>query len=330
MAQPWYMYGITQKFGQNGENGVDLGTPFRTPITALYAGTVRWAGRTQWQCGSSGGEVTIVCNVPGQGTLTSYYLHMDSVTVKQGDQVPQGALIGYSGGQLSGGNWPVVNCYKNGRLVTQYSTGPHLEFGFNAPWVSGPGRNIDPTFAITQARNGTLPQTTPNGSTNVNATGTPLTTGGNNGISETAGQGGGLGPGANLIGNVYQIDPNAIAQSQLQFAGLSAKMNHTINQPTGFDGICETIDSDEVFSWNWYNPLGSLFASFKAIMIRGLGMFLAAIIFIFVFRSLIRDFGVAGNQSSGGGLIAKVSGNSAGGMGADEGALAEAPEALAL
>lgn len=256
MAMPWYGYNITQSYGKNGEYGVDIGTPFHTPITALYAGQVRWAGRTEWSCGSSGGEITIVCNVPGYGVMTSYYLHVDVAYVKPGDTVTQGQVIALSGGQLSGGNWPVVNCPDKGKI---YSNGPHTEFGFNAPWVSGPGKNVDPTFAIKQARTNTLPVTYPNGST----------------LLQTLAYGAQSGQ---VVAN-----PTLIEVGLMQFNNLSSSTHRVISQPTGFDGICEAIDSAEQFpEWNWFNIPGSMIAMTPAILVRSTIMFLCGAIAVAV------------------------------------------------
>lgn len=257
MVRPWYGFNITQGFGANGEKGVDLGTPYGTPITALYGGTVLWAGRTQWSCGSSGGEVTILCNVPGYGLLTSYYLHLDSVAVKPGDKVPQGSVIGHSGGQLKGGNWPVVNCPSKGDV---FSNGPHTEFGFNAPWVSGPGKNIDPTFAILQARSNTLPIVNPDGSVTAQTL-------------AIAGIGGG----------VTTFDPTVLEQAAMQWFGLSATTQKVISQPEGFDGIVEAIDAAEQFPvMNWANIPGTIMLSIKPILVRWVFMFMATTIMLFI------------------------------------------------
>lgn len=264
MAQAWYEYAISNPYSGNpngGEMGVDLGTPFGTPVTALYAGTVRWAGRTQWACGSSGGEVTIVCNVPGYGVMTSYYLHLNDATVAAGDTVHQGQLIGHTGGQLSGGHWPVVNC----KGIT-YSTGPHIEFGFNAPWVSGPGRNVNPTFAITQARNGTLPDSSPNGT---NTTPTPANT-----------------PGASPS---VTIDPSLVEAGLLAYYNMTSATHTAITQPSGFDGICEAINDAEQFAeWNWFNPFGSIAADFRPWLIRQAFLTIAFFIILFVFWEAIQ------------------------------------------
>lgn len=267
MAQAWYQYPTTQPYGKNGEDGIDIGTPFHTPITALFGGTVRWAGRTQWACGSSGGQVVIVCNIPGRGVFSSYYLHLDSVSVTVNDTVKQGQVIGLSGGQTSGGQWPVINCPSRG--IT-YSTGPHTEFGFNAPWVSGPGYKMDPTPYITAARNGSLPIVNPDGSTTVTTT-----------LADTTNSG---------TAQPITIDPTALEASVMAYANLESTVHKTIHQPEGFDGICMAIDDNEQFAvWNWYNPVGSIFANARPLALRGSVMFLCAIIGIAVFWRLFRE-----------------------------------------
>lgn len=262
MTQPWYGFSITQGYGKNGEKGVDLGTPFHTPITSLYGGTVRWAGRTEWSDGtSSGGEVTIVCNVPGYGIETSYYLHLDEVYVKSGDTVTQGQIIGLSGGQLSGGNWPV----KNGKNVI-LSTGPHTEFGFNAPWVSGPGSQIDPTFAIYQARSNTLPIVNPDGSI----------------VTQTLGYG--------AQATQVTLDPTTLESGLFQFYNLSSTTQRAISQPAGFDGICEAIDAAQALpEWNWYNVLGSSILYAMPLFTRAIFMVVGSLIAFVVIWSWIRE-----------------------------------------
>lgn len=262
MATPWYSYPVTQGFGQRGEKGVDLGTPFHTPITALFAGTVRFAGRTQWACGSSGGEVTIVCNLPGQGLMTSYYLHLDSTSVKVNDTVRQGQVIGLSGGQLSGGQWPVINCPQKGDI---YSDGPHTEFGFNAPWVSGPGKNIDPTSYILAARSGRLPISLPDGTS-----------------TAPVGSIGGSGP-------VVQVNtPTIVEQSLAALYTLSSVTHKTITQPSGWDGMCESLDYiEQLPPFNWWNPFGSILADLPGLLIRAFGILIGLLIIFMVLRGPI-------------------------------------------
>jgi len=138
----------TKTFNPPGESGVDLATPYHTPVPAMYGGKVLWAGNSDWGGSSSGGIVAISTMVNGVKDVF-YAMHLDTVTVKAGDTVNIGDTIGLSGGQTSGGTMPTS---------PQYSTGPHTELGFNASNLlnSGnvkagplPGAGFDPRSALT-------------------------------------------------------------------------------------------------------------------------------------------------------------------------------------
>jgi hypothetical protein len=119
----WYEYPVTQGYGVNNEKGVDIGTPFHTQITNLYAGTVTDVSRHGW-----GYQVGVLTSLPGIGPVIEYFQHLDVVNVVKGQVLKVGDLIGLSGGQTSGGNAP---------NDPTYSSGPHTEFGFDAPWIGG-------------------------------------------------------------------------------------------------------------------------------------------------------------------------------------------------
>lgn len=119
---PWLVYlnnGNNQQFGQNGETGCDLAMPVHTPITSLTSGVVLGAGYY-----GGGGVVSIRSYVSGRNRAV-YYQHLDLVQVAPGDRVTIGQQIGLSGGQLSGGTHP---------STAQFSTGPHIEVGLDAPY----------------------------------------------------------------------------------------------------------------------------------------------------------------------------------------------------
>lgn len=128
----WWNYPVTQGYGQNGEQGVDLGTPLHTPITNLYSGKV-----VETQYGAAGGIVGVLVNVPGLGAVVEYFLHLDRIDVKVGQQLGVGDQVGLSGGELAGtpgGMHPAS---------PQFSTGPHTEFGFfrGTPFASADAGN---------------------------------------------------------------------------------------------------------------------------------------------------------------------------------------------
>ena len=85
--------------------GVDIAAPVGTPVVATADGIVRIAARDLYY---TGGTVLID---HGYG-LNSVYSHLQRVTVKAGDRVGQGAVIGTLGG-------------------TGRATGPHLDWRVN-------------------------------------------------------------------------------------------------------------------------------------------------------------------------------------------------------
>lgn len=112
---------ITQLFGSTVDskrlytsgthNGVDFGTPVGTPVKSVLAGTVIGTGNTDLQPGCySFGKWVMVSHANGLSTM---YGHFSAISVKQGDVVAAGDLLGLSGN-------------------TGYSTGPHLHFGVYA------------------------------------------------------------------------------------------------------------------------------------------------------------------------------------------------------
>ncbi|MCE2928021.1 MAG: M23 family metallopeptidase, partial [Candidatus Caenarcaniphilales bacterium] len=82
-------------------SGIDLAAPRGTPIKASEGGIVIYSG---WYGGY--GRVVIVDHSKGLSTL---YAHLDAASVKVGDKVKQGQVVGYEG-------------------ATGYATGPHLHF----------------------------------------------------------------------------------------------------------------------------------------------------------------------------------------------------------
>lgn len=108
-------YPITQKFGEvipgvtynsKPHTGIDYGCPLGTPVLASADGTVMTVAYAQ----SGYGHYIIICHFDGSGTV---YAHLDSVLVRQWQQVKQGDVIGTSGN-------------------SGYSTGAHLHFEWRA------------------------------------------------------------------------------------------------------------------------------------------------------------------------------------------------------
>ena len=134
VGQPWYDFPITQSHGANGELGVDLGTPFGTAITDVFGGKVVDASYGPW-----GGDVHVLTTAPSGQPIWQEFLHLDQIRVSPGQMVNPGDLIGYSGGQLSGGTHPAP---------APYSTGPHTEFGLYTSRTANASTALDPTGVI--------------------------------------------------------------------------------------------------------------------------------------------------------------------------------------
>jgi len=115
---------ITQHFGNTafstanaqiykgkGHTGIDLRASIGTPIKAALSGTVVGVGNTDiFSSCLSYGKWIMVKHANGLSTL---YAHLSLHSVRQGDEVITGQIIGYSGN-------------------TGYSTGPHLHFSVYA------------------------------------------------------------------------------------------------------------------------------------------------------------------------------------------------------
>ena len=119
LAPPLDLIKVTQNFGDTefakggayngkGHNGVDFRAAPGTSVRSVLKGTVTATGDTDTVAGCySYGKWILVKHNNG---LSSLYAHLSYISVKKGDQVLTGHVIGYSGN-------------------TGYSTGPHLHLG---------------------------------------------------------------------------------------------------------------------------------------------------------------------------------------------------------
>ena len=85
------MYGRTSQ-GLQGYNGIDIAAPVGTPVMAAADGTITVARGFGWNGGY--GQYIVISH--GNGTQT-LYAHLSQVNVSQGQYVPQGQVIGFSG-----------------------------------------------------------------------------------------------------------------------------------------------------------------------------------------------------------------------------------------
>jgi hypothetical protein len=97
---------IYKKWGYAGHNGIDFGIPNGTPIVAAADGTV---DKVDFENGGYGNFVKL-SHVDGATKYYTYYAHLQSTSVKAGQKVTAGTVVGLSNN-------------------TGASTGPHLHFG---------------------------------------------------------------------------------------------------------------------------------------------------------------------------------------------------------
>ena len=128
MNYPLKNYIITQKFGETitdpkGHTGLDLYQPVGTPVYATEGGDIIVAGKINNAYGNSAyGNCVLINHKNGYYT---FYAHLDTIKVKSGMSVIQGATIGTVG-------------------ATGNVTGPHLHFEVRTNPIWNRKNFIDP------------------------------------------------------------------------------------------------------------------------------------------------------------------------------------------
>jgi len=120
-------------------NGVDYASAIGTPVHAIEAGKVLFAGPSTLKFPNGepagGGFIVKIRHKVNGAWITSAYMHLrkGSITVKKGQLVTEGQVIGLSGN-------------------TGESTGPHLHFeiqrGKNYIWTNNGTRYTEPVSYI--------------------------------------------------------------------------------------------------------------------------------------------------------------------------------------
>lgn len=143
---------ITQQFGRTSastrlyvsgtHNGIDFRATVGTPVKSARSGVVSGTGNTDDQRGCySYGRWILIRHDNG---LSSLYAHLSGSIVSSGQDVSEGQVIGYTGGQPR----------QNG---SGYSTGPHLHF---AVFVTA-GVQILPYSSSKNCQNVSIPLANP-------------------------------------------------------------------------------------------------------------------------------------------------------------------------
>jgi len=100
-------FALSGAYGGSKHNGMDLGAPVGTKLSAPLTGTVRMVGNTDLVAGCySWGKWALIDHPNGLSTM---FAHMSHISVVPGQKVATGQLVGYVGN-------------------TGYSTGPHLHY----------------------------------------------------------------------------------------------------------------------------------------------------------------------------------------------------------
>ncbi len=101
----WDHCPVTQRYGQNYEHGVDLWTQ-GLPIKALLSGTITYSQEECWD-GECVMDITWKLDNPNQAGGSPYmYVQINTSSVRVGEHVAKGQLLGYSGSFIEIGLTP--------------------------------------------------------------------------------------------------------------------------------------------------------------------------------------------------------------------------------
>ncbi|MEO9382502.1 M23 family metallopeptidase [Chromobacterium phragmitis] len=113
--------------------GDDIAMPSNTPIYAPADGVVQTVARNRPGAGN-------YINIQHPSGYLTRYLHLNSISVRNGQRVKTGELLGYSG--MTGG----------------VSTGPHLHWEAHIPVYKKPFPPVGPTYMLCQGAPPAQPQ----------------------------------------------------------------------------------------------------------------------------------------------------------------------------
>lgn len=86
----WPVQGrVISNYGENGNEGVNLAAPKKTPVYAVQRGSITYVGDFE-----DFGNMILISHAHH---WRSAYAHLDQATVQRGEEVDQGQLIGYVG-----------------------------------------------------------------------------------------------------------------------------------------------------------------------------------------------------------------------------------------
>jgi murein DD-endopeptidase MepM/ murein hydrolase activator NlpD len=154
---PWYTnsyvdnYGSPDPYGGFPKPDINVSVPAGNPITALFSGVVSGVDNPSGGVPPWGHVVTVkLDNAINSIATHTAYLHLSNSTVKIGQQIPAGTVVGYSGGNNPGPGLeqsPVGFALTNGDY-----------YGYGPTWSTSLGSSqLDPTNLWTSITSGNVP-----------------------------------------------------------------------------------------------------------------------------------------------------------------------------
>ncbi len=113
-----YRFGEARPGMDDEWKGIGIGAPRGTPVAAVEAGQVAWAGHR--------GVIGMTVVIDHGGGYFSGYLYLQDLRVRAGERVASGQVIGHVGGDEDS------------------ATGTHIEFQIYEPGRDGTPRQVDP------------------------------------------------------------------------------------------------------------------------------------------------------------------------------------------
>ncbi len=170
MSKPWFMYDFTIRYGHSdqgyhGAHDIDIGAPPNYPVTALLPGHISSItdGKDDHGTAIWGRQVGVLLDQPYNGNPYLAYLHLSGVnlTLKVGDHISKGDLIGWVGGgnneldyrgtsNPTGCNFPNTSS-RSSQIQVGVALMKGPEYG-HAGWTEYPEPASDPTQIILDAQ----------------------------------------------------------------------------------------------------------------------------------------------------------------------------------
>lgn len=111
-------FGIVRNQGTQAHQGWDLSAPVGTPVLAVTSGRIREI-REQ---GAYGLQISLEFQ-QGTQTLYAFYAHLSRVACAEGEIVPEGAVLGFTGRTGNAGSLPAADDHLHFEVRSQLHPG---------------------------------------------------------------------------------------------------------------------------------------------------------------------------------------------------------------